>query len=283
MHIQEPNGFISMDTESFERLTNFVTREYGIKLPTSKKSMLESRLNKKIKTLGASSYKDFLDIIFSDAGKKEHLYNVIDLITTNKTDFFREAAHFCFLSDEFLPAYISRKNFGTLKIWSAGCSTGEEPYTIVMMMEELKKQITSTAYHLLATDVSVRALQTAFQGIYPLERIDPVPLHLKQNYFLRSRANPKVVRVKPEFRKRIQFKRLNLMNEDFGIAPADLDVIFCRNVLIYFDKKIQEKVIRKFCRHLKPGGLLLLGHSESMVGMTVPLKQVRPTVYQFEG
>jgi chemotaxis protein methyltransferase CheR len=283
MTMQEPNSLIPMDAESFERLTRFVTREYGIKLPLSKKPMLESRLNRQVKLLGASTYKNFLDIIFSDQGKREHLLHVIDLITTNKTDFFREAAHFRFLSEEFLPEYSRKSSSGSLKIWSAGCSTGEEPYTIIMMMEELKKRITSMTYNLLATDVSIRALQTAHQGIYDLERIDPVPVDLKKAYFLRGKTAPTVVRVKPEFRKRVQFSRLNLMDDDFGLGRGELDLIFCRNVLIYFDKNTQQKVIEKFCHHLKPGGLLLLGHSESTVGMNVPLKQVRPTVYQFEG
>jgi chemotaxis protein methyltransferase CheR len=281
--MQESNSFISMDTESFERLTRFVTREYGIKLPLAKKPMLESRLNKKIRLLGVSSYKEFLDLIFSEQGKREHLFHVIDLITTNKTDFFREAAHFRFLSEEFIPAYVRKSNSNSLKIWSAGCSTGEEPYTIVMMMEELKKRIASMVYSVLATDVSIRALQTAYQGIYDVERIDPVPLDLKRGYFLRGKTAPNVVRVKPEFRKRVQFRRLNLMEDDFGLARGELDLIFCRNVLIYFDKNTQQKVIEKFCRHLRPGGLLLLGHSESTVGMSLPLKQVRPTVYLFEG
>lgn len=279
----EPNGIVQMDNESFERLSRFVTREYGIKLPLTKKPMLESRLNKKVKVLGAGSYKEFLDIIFSDEGRKEHLLHVIDLITTNKTDFFREAGHFNFLSQEFLPEYIVRKNSSNLNIWSAGCSTGEEPYTIVMMMEELKKRFGTLAYQVLASDLSLRVLQRAYQGIYDLERLDPVPDEMKRTYFLRSKKNPQVVRMKPEYRRRVQFKRINLMDDKFGLGRGDLDLIFCRNVLIYFDKETQTRVIEKFCKHLKRDGLLFLGHSESMVGMKLPLKQVRPTVYQFTG
>lgn len=272
-----------MDNESFERLSTYVTREYGIKLPPAKKSMLESRLNKKVKSLGLASYKDFLDFIFSEAGKQGELYHVIDLITTNKTDFFREAAHFYFLTNEFLPAY--KKEFGrnNLNIWSAGCSTGEEPYTIIMAMEEFKKKNPETAYSIVASDVSIRVIQTAFQGVYDIERIDPVPLELKRTYFMRSKTNPKLVRVKPQFRKKLQFKRINFMDNHYGVTKAEYDFIFCRNVLIYFDKQTQERVINKFCSYLKPGGLLFLGHSESIIGMNVPLKQIRPTVYRFEG
>jgi len=277
------SGFMSMDIESFERLSKYVTSEYGIKLPLAKKSMLESRLNKKVKSLGLNSYKEFLDFIFSEQGKQGELFHVIDLITTNKTDFFREAAHFHFLTKEFLPEYTSISGRNNIKIWSAGCSTGEEPYSIVMAMEEYKKQHADITYSLLASDVSIRVIQTAFQGIYDIQKIEPVPLELKRSYFMRSKSNPALVRVRPQYRKKIQFKRINFMDNQYGIVKADYDVIFCRNVLIYFDKQTQERVISKFCGHLKPGGLLFLGHSESIIGMNVPVKQLRPTVYRFEG
>lgn len=274
--------FVRMDDESFARISSYVTREYGIKLPVNKRSMLESRLNKKVKTLGMENYKQFFDYVFSDEGK-EDLFHVIDLITTNKTDFFREAAHFRYLTQEFLPAYQAEFGRNNLKFWSAGCSTGEEPYTLVMAMEEYKKRHPEMVYSLLASDVSIRVIQTAFQGIYDLEKIDPVPIELKRTYFMRSKSNPKLVRVKPQYRKKLQFKRINFMDNHFGLTKNDFDVIFCRNVLIYFDKATQESVIHKFCSHLKPGGLLFLGHSESIIGMNVPLRQIRPTVYCFEG
>lgn len=283
MDISQVNGILSMDMESFDRLSTFVTREYGIKLPMAKKSMLESRLNKKVKELGLTSYKAFLDFIFSEQGKHHELFHVIDLITTNKTDFFREAAHFHFLGKEFLTQYKAEFGRNNLKIWSAGCSSGEEPYTILMTMEEYKSKHPDVTYSLLASDVSMRVIQTAFQGIYEVEKIDPVPVDLKRKFFMRSKTNPSLVRVKPEFRRKLQFKRINFMDNSYGLLKADLDIIFCRNVLIYFDKPTQERVINRFCSHLKPGGLLFLGHSESIIGMNVPLKQIRPTVYRFEG
>jgi chemotaxis protein methyltransferase CheR len=270
---------LSMDTESFTRLSTYVTREYGIKLPLAKKSMLESRLNKRVKSLGLQSYKQFIDFIFSEEGKNSELFHVIDLITTNKTDFFREGAHFNFLTNDFLPIYSSDLGRNNLKIWSAGCSTGEEPYTIMMALEEYKRKHVNTTYSLVASDVSIRVIQTAFQGIYEIDKTDPVPLELKRRYFLVSRSNPRLVRVKPEFRKKVEFKRINFMNSAFGLPEKAYDMIFCRNVLIYFDKPTQERVITKFCSHLKAGGLLFLGHSESIIGMNLPLKQIRPTVY----
>ncbi len=273
---------IQMDEDCFNRLSSFVTREYGIKLPLAKKSMLESRLNKKVKSLGLASYKEFLDYIFSEEGKQGDLYHVIDLITTNKTDFFREPAHFRFLSDQFLPSYTRDSSKRNLRIWSAGCSTGEEPYTIIMMMEEYRKKHGDVNYSILASDVSIRVIQAAFQGIYDIDRIAPVPADMKQTYFLRGKSDPRMVRVKPQYRKKLQFMRINFMDSHFAVGSDTFDIIFCRNVLIYFDKATQEKVIQKFCRLLRPGGLLLLGHSESIIGLNVPLRQVSPTVYRLE-
>lgn len=275
------NAFIRIDKDSFDRLSSYVTQEYGIKLPPVKKSMLESRLNKKIKSLGMNSYVEFLDYIFSDHGKQTELFHVIDLITTNKTDFFREPAHFSYLSGEFLPSYLAERT--NLKIWSAGCSTGEEPYTLTMVLEEFKKRNPVLNYSLLASDISLRVIQSAFSGIYTLDRLAAIPMEWKRNYFLRSKTNSNLARIKPQYRKKIQYKRINLMDTSFGLLKSDYDIIFCRNVLIYFDKPTQEEVIRKFCTHLRPGGLLFLGHSESIMGMKLPLTQVRPTVYQFNG
>lgn len=278
----ENTGNLTMDTESFTRLSTFVTREYGIKLPLSKKSMLESRLNKKVKSLGLKNYSEFLNHIFSEEGKSDDLLHVVDLITTNKTDFFRERHHFDFLTQEYLSGYRNA-NGSNLKIWSAGCSSGEEPYTIIMSMEEYRRLHPETSYHVLASDISIRMIQTAFNGIYTLEKIAPVPAELKSRYFLRSRSNPDLVRIKPEYRKKIQFKRINFMDDNYGLRKSEFDMIFCRNVLIYFNKFDQEQVLIKFCSYLRPGGLLFLGHSESIIGMDLPLKQIRPTVFQYHG
>ncbi len=240
--------------------------------------MLEGRLNKKVKTLGMTSYGQFLDYIFSEQGKQAELFDVVDLITTNKTDFFREALHFQFLTSQFLPEYPRRN----IKIWSAGCSTGEEPYTIIMALEEYKQRHSDLSYSLLASDISLRVIQSAYDGIYSLDRLTPIPLELRRKYFLRSKQNPTLARVKPIYRQKIVYKRINLMEDNYRLMHADYDIIFCRNVLIYFNKPTQEAVIRKFCYYLKPGGLLFLGHSESIIGMDLPLKQLQPTVYQVQ-
>lgn len=272
-----------MDDESFHKLSTYVTQEYGIKLPDSKRSMLESRLNKKVKGLGMNSYKEFITYLFSPEGVKTELYEVIDLITTNKTDFFREAGHFRFLADNFLPVYLEGSRNQALNIWSAGCSSGEEPYTLVMVLEEFKERnLRHVGYRLLASDISVGMLQTAYQGIYDIDKTGAIPMDLKRKYFLRGQKDPSIVRVKPQYRNQIQYKRINLMDVHYGLRRNEFDFIFCRNVLIYFDKPTQEAVIRRFCQHLKPGGLLFLGHSESIIGMNLNLKQVSSTVYQLQ-
>ena len=273
--------FPRMDDDSFDQLSTYVTREYGIKLPINKKSMLESRLNKKVKSLGMESYRQFMDFIFSDEGRRRELFNVIDLITTNKTDFFREPAHFQFLQQSFLPDYLQEFGSRQLRVWSAGCSTGEEPYTLIMVLEEFRKQHSLFTYSLLASDISTRVIQVSHQGIYHKDRIAEVPVEIKRTYFLRSKKkDDNLVRVKPEFRNKITYRRINLMDNDYGMNNASLDIIFCRNVLIYFDKPIQEKVIKKFTDCLRPGALLFLGHSESLMGMNMTMKQLRPTIYQ---
>lgn len=278
--LHDQSLFIKMDSESFQRLSTYVTREYGIKLPISKLSMLESRLNKKVKSLGMSDYKQFLDYIFSDEGKQGDLLHVVDLITTNKTDFFREPDHFTFLRTVYLPQWYKNSGDKTLNIWSAGCSTGEEPYTLVMVLEEFKRLNPAFNYSILASDLSIRVIQSAYQGIYTTDKTMVIPIDMKRRYFLKSKINPDLLRVKPEYRRKINYKRINLMDSSLPLPPIDFHIIFCRNVLIYFDKPTQESLIRKFSSHLAPNGLLFLGHSESIMGMDVPFRQLKPTVYQ---
>jgi chemotaxis protein methyltransferase CheR len=270
---------MDLDTESFNRLSAFITGQYGIKLPLSKKSMVESRLNKKLRELKMPSYKDFLDFVFTANGS-EHLVDVVDLMTTNKTDFFREPHHFTFLKQQALPEF-QKAGRNNLRVWSAGCSTGEEPYTILMVLEEYKKLSPEFAYSILSSDISTRALKKAYNGIYPLQIMSTISMDLKRSYFLRGKVNPDLARVKAEYRQKIMFKSVNLMDDNLQ-APKDLDIIFCRNVLIYFDKPTQERLLRKFCSHLRSNGLIFLGHSESIMGMDLPLTQVGMTTYQLQ-
>jgi chemotaxis protein methyltransferase CheR len=268
-----------LSSQDFTRLSHFIHTRYGIKMPPLKKTMLESRLQKRIAAHGFATCKAYCDYLFSQEGMAGELVHMIDVVTTNKTDFFREPAHFDFLTNRILPQYKNRGN-PFMKIWSAGCSSGEEVYTIAMVIEEYLHQTSlRLQYALLGTDISTQILEKAQAAVYSEDRIVGIPLALKKKYFLRSK-DPLVrkARVVPELRKKVSYQRLNFMNSQYDV-PGSFDVIFCRNVLIYFDKAVQEKVINRLCSRLKEGGYFFLGHSESISTIQVPLRQIQPTVF----
>lgn len=265
----------------FNKLSSFVTKEYGIKLPPEKKIMLQSRLQKRLKVLGISSYKEYIKFVFSDEGKKQELIHMIDVVTTNKTDFFRENRHFEVLLDRLLPAMHAEKthNF-TLKAWSAGCSSGEEPYTMAMVFNEYAINHGGFDFSILATDISTHVLKKAADAIYAEEKVTIIPMSLKKRYLLRSKSREKkTVRIAPALRKKVKFQRHNLMDPQYNISET-FDIIFCRNVLIYFYRENQEKIINRLCSKLRPGGYFFLGHSESILNLDVPLRQIESTIYQ---
>lgn len=276
------NGILSR--HDFGRLSSFIYNELGIKMPETKVTMLTGRLSKRLRALGLPSFTEYCDFLFSPQGVEEEMVHLINAVTTNKTDFFREPGHFDFLTRQALPALQKHQRFDSrnpFKIWSAGCSTGEEPYTLAMVLSEYQQENQRDfRFEILATDISTRVLEVAHRAVYPFERIEPVAPALRKKYLLKGRdkKNPQV-RIVSELRRTIRFGRLNFMNEDFGL-PHLVDVIFCRNVIIYFDKATQEKLMIKFCRYLQPGGFLFLGHSESLHGYQTPLVQIAPTVYQ---
>ena len=276
---------MALSSKDFNRLSGFIYGEFGIKMPEAKKTMLEGRLAKRLRLLKLSTYADYCDYLFSEEGKKVELVHLINAVTTNKTDFFREPTHFDYLTGTVLPELARTSGAGVrdkLNIWSAGCSTGEEPYTLTMVLSEyaLAHREFSAGYSILATDISTRVLQMAKSAVYHHDRIAPIAQSLRKQYLLRSRDkdNP-VVRIVPELRAQVRFGQLNFMVDDFGLRER-MDIIFCRNVIIYFDKETQERLMNKFCRYLVPGGFLFLGHSESLHGYNLPLVQVAPTVYQ---
>jgi len=272
-----------LSPRDFGRLSAFVYKFCGIKLPPSKKTMLEARLRKRLRALEMNSFDDYCNYLFGRDGQKVEVVRMIDLVTTNKTDFFREPAHFDFLLRACLPEYC---DVGTgcawrkMTVWSAGCSTGEEPYTLAMVLCAFAETRPGFRFSILATDISTRVLEKAALGIYDEERVEPVPPAMKQKYLLKSKDRSKgLVRVAPVLRSLVNFRRLNLMDEDFGIREP-MHVIFCRNVIIYFDKATQERLVSRFAQRLAPGGYLFLGHSETLCGMDVPLVQMAPTVYR---
>lgn len=272
-------GTLSLGDKDFKRLSGFIEEELGIKMPPAKRVMLESRLARRLRLHGFPNYTAYVDYVFSEEGARTELIHMIDAVTTNKTDFFREADHFDFLLNNLLPQ-VRPQGGDTFHIWSAGCSTGEEPYTMAMVLEEYRRVCPSFLWRIFATDISTKVLAHAVEGIYEEEKVEPVPLDYKKRYLLRSKDHQKkLVRVKGELRSRIDFQRLNFMDDNFGLNER-FDVIFCRNVIIYFDRPTQERLMRKFYERLVPGGYLFLGHSETLTGMNIPLRSVASTVYR---
>ena len=266
----------------FQRLCGFIHAQVGIKISDVKRTMLEGRLQKRMRVLGIATHRDYCDFLFSVQGQRQELVHMIDAVTTNKTDFFREPAHFNYLTQRILPEMLPKCAGSEFKVWSAGCSTGEEPYTLAMVLREfLETQPQAMRnWDILASDISTRVLEQAQRAVYSEERIAPIAAHLRRKYLLRSRdSKASLVRIEPGLRKMLRFRRINFMDEDFGLNES-FQIIFCRNVIIYFDKPTQEQLMQKFCRHLVSGGYLFLGHSESLHGFSVPLIQVAPTVYR---
>ena len=269
-----------MSDKDFRRLSNFITEHAGIKLPDVKKVMLQSRLQKRLRELNMDNYKDYVDFVFSEEGLQNEIIHMLDVVSTNKTDFFREPVHFEFLEKHVIPEYVRQFPVSRqMKIWSAGCSSGEEVYTIAMSLSECKENYPGIDFRILGTDISTDILQRALNAVYKEEKVETVPVKLKKKYLLRSKNRKlKKVRVVSDLRNKASFKRLNFMDTSYNITE-EFDVIFCRNVLIYFNRDTQEKVINKLCTKLRTGGYFFIGHSESIMGMDVPLKQIKPTIF----
>lgn len=277
--IESASRTIRLSAAEFSKLSSFIYKECGINLSPVKRILVESRLQKRLIHLKLNSFTEYCDYVMRAGGNNEELINMIDAVATNKTDFFREPVHFQFMEKEALPSFMEEGVSRTYKIWSSACSTGEEPYTIAMVMEEfgLHNRID---YRIMATDISTKALQKAIQAIYPERTITDVPISLRKRYMLRSKdtENP-TIRFIPKVRSKVLYKRLNLMDDVLDV-DYDYDIIFCRNVLIYFDRKTQEMVVNKLLSHLRTGGYLFIGHSESIYHMKLPLQQIRPTIFR---
>jgi len=272
-----------MSDKLFLNFSRFIQEELGIKMPEVKKLMLQSRLLKRLRKLGINSFEEYYDYVFSPRGLENELGCMIDVVTTKKTDFFREPKHFVYLTETLLPRML-RVRINPYKaqmvVWSAGCSTGEEPYTLAMVLNEFARTHRDFEFKVIGTDISRDALEKARMGIYDAEKALPIPLALKKKYLLKSKdKSRRLVRVAPQLRYRVDFQIHNLMENQFTIRISP-DIIFFRNVMIYFSRKTQEQVLNNLCQRLKPKGLLFTGHSETLTGLAVPLVSVAPTVYR---
>jgi chemotaxis protein methyltransferase CheR len=247
----------------FARLSRFIEGELGIRMPETKRVMLESRLQKRLRQLGIKDFDSYVDYIFSERGRDAELANMIDAVTTNKTDFFREAEHFDYLVQRILPEASRR----------------DGPYTLAMVLEERRAVDPAFSYRIFASDLSSRVLQKARDAVYESDHTAVVPLGYKKKYMLRSKdPASSLVRMKPEIRAKVEFARINFMDDRYPIRDR-FDAIFCRNVIIYFERSVQELILRRLISHLREGGWLVLGHSETLTGMDMPVRGVAPTIY----
>jgi chemotaxis protein methyltransferase CheR len=274
----------NLSNSDFNRFRSLIYTESGISLSPEKKTMLEIRLRRRLRSLNLSTWGEYCNYVFTPGGHEKELIHLIDVVTTNKTDFFREATHFEYLVAKALPDLAARRGMNrTCLAWSAGCSTGEEPYTLAMVLNEYAQGKPGFQFRVLATDISTEVLEKASMGVFKSEQINPVPSDLRRKYFMRSRdRQSNLLRVVPELRSMIEFRRLNFMDTDFGL-PEKPEMIFCRNVIIYFDRPTQLQLLKKLSHQLIPGGYFFAGHSESLQGMDLPLTPVAPSVYKKAG
>lgn len=277
------SGDAVMSDKIFNRLSGFIHESCGIKLPPVKKTMLEGRIRKRMRILDIDRFEDYCEHVFNTSGSGQELIHMIDAVTTNKTDFFREPDHFEYLVRVVLPQVSGRGRLGVGEnfiAWSAGCSTGEEPYTLAIVLSEFAARNPGFAFSILATDISTAVLDKAKKAIYEEEKVSPIPIELRKKYLLRGRDKHKgLIRIAPDLRAMVKFRRLNFMDDDYGMRES-VQVIFCRNVIIYFDRQTQEKILTRLTQRLAPGGYLFMGHSESLYGMNLPLEQTATTVYR---
>jgi len=275
------NSQVELSAESFARLASYITSELGIKMPEAKVTMVQSRLLRRVRELRLASVDQYAEYFFADSHNEERQH-FINAVTTNKTDFFREPEHFTYLREVALPAWTreAHRAGGRFQVWSAGCSSGEEPYTLAMVLSEYARRQSGFDFAILATDVSTKVLDRARAGIYTEEQILPVPVEMRGRYLLRSRKDEeRMARVVSGLRSKVSFHQLNFMDGDYGVRNS-FDAVFFRNVMIYFDRATQEAVIHKLCRNLTPGGYLFAGHSESLAGLDIPLEAVRASIYR---
>lgn len=271
----------SMTEQEFRRFSDLIYQIAGINLHEGKKELLQARVGKIIRLRRISSFAEYFEIVRNDSTGNE-LVALLDAVSTNLTFFFREEKHFEFLAERWLPAYLARKGAPPRRIrgWSAGCSTGEEPYTILISLLERLGTDASIDLKLMATDLSTRVLEIAQRGVYTEERVRNVPANMRPKYFTKRKdaRGETYYQVAEILSERVLFRRLNLMEPLPFRNP--LNFIFCRNVMIYFDRETQQNLVARYFEVLEPEGFLFIGHSESLNGIKHPFRYVAPSIYQ---
>lgn len=273
-------AFDQISARNFERLARYINDYSGIKMPSSKRTMLEGRLRRRLRHTGHATFDAYCDYLFRDDGLQAEAVYLIDAVTTNKTDFFREPKHFEYMAEKVLPELAS-SGVRRIRAWSAACSTGAEPYTMAMVMQEFADNQGGPDYQIVGTDLSTDVLEAAHRGVYASEMVAPVPAEMKRRW-VRVAKDPqrREIRIHPTLRAKLALARLNLMDDSYAAVGDPFDIIMCRNVLIYFDKPTQAQVLTRLCERLKRGGHLFIGHSESITGIDLPVTTVANTVFR---
>lgn len=267
----------SLPDREFEKISEMVYSICRINLHVGKKELVQARLNKRLRMLNMDSYKDYLKYIEKDETGAE-LSTMVDILTTNLTYFFREKDHFNYLLEQGKVKLVDGKS-KRFRVWSAGCASGEEAYSIAITLDDAIKESGCPDFRILATDISSQTLTMAKEGVFPKQRMKETPEAVLRKYFAKETAPDGSVfyRVSTELKRRIAFRRLNLM--DPWPMKGPFDAVFCRNVMIYFDKKTQAELVTRFYNILAPGGIFFVGHSESLTGIAHGFKFVRPSIY----
>jgi chemotaxis protein methyltransferase CheR len=268
--------------EDYEFIRKLVFDRSRINLGSGKKELVASRIAKRLRTLRLNSFGDYCDYLRSAPGSEE-ITDLLDVISTNVTEFFRESAHFDFLQQKALPDWLklpgSARN--PFRVWSAACSSGEEPYTLGIVLSEFFQNRGAHVWKVDASDISTRILERARKGIYRAERVQLPSGEFLRRYFQKGVGEYEgQYRIKTEIREKVSFHHLNLFSQFPFTSP--FDVIFCRNVMIYFDRPTQENLVSRLRDMLVPGGYLFVGHSESLVAIRHGLKSVQPSIYRRE-
>ncbi|MFN8571791.1 MAG: protein-glutamate O-methyltransferase CheR [Gemmatimonadaceae bacterium] len=265
---------VELTPADFARVAQLMRAVAGIELRPGKEGLVRSRLSRRLRTLHLQSVREYLDRVERESGQE--LAHMVDALTTNKTEFFREHTHFELLEQTVLPGLARRG--GPIRIWCAGCSTGEEPYSVAMSAHQSLGPAASRV-RVLATDISGRVLETARRGIYGATSLRSVPLELRRAFFdvVTDSTDESTYQVNDRVRRLVRFAKLNLMAT--WPMRGHFDVIFCRNVMIYFSRQVQQQLVDRFTERLSPGGILLLGHSESLTGIRHALRYLQPAAY----
>lgn len=269
---------LALTHKEFTAIAELAHREFGVELGAGKEQLVAARISKLMRRLRFSTFREFHSYLQADC-TGQALTQLIDSLTTNHTSFFREQAHFDFLVEDVFPDWKGNR---PMRIWSAACSTGEEPYTIALVAREYFQARSRVIPEILASDISTHALESARKGAYPAQRLQPEFAPWLRKHILRGEGQwDGWYRMAPEVMRMVEFRRVNLI-QPFG-QLGRFDVIFCRNVMIYFSRQTQAQLVDRFAASLEPGGYLFVGHSESLTGIQHGLQQIQPAIYRKRG